>query len=92
MLWCAWQVHLDLKCTATATIPITRRSLNSTSVLRLPTPPLVTHPFAGVGAVDDGDLVVSLGTSGTLFCPSAKPIMDVEGLVAPFCDATGTVL
>lgn len=42
-----------------------------------------------MGAVEDGDLVVSLGTSGTLFCPSEKPIMDVEGRIAPFCDSTG---
>lgn len=41
------------------------------------------------GAVEAGDLVVSLGTSGTLFCPSNTPIMDVEGRIAPFCDATG---
>jgi xylulokinase len=49
------------------------------------------HECAGVGAVEDGDLVVSLGTSGTLFCPSAKPILDVKGRIAPFCDATGVL-
>ena len=42
------------------------------------------------GAVEAGDLVVSLGTSGTLFCPSETPILDVQGRIAPFCDATGT--
>ena len=47
---------------------------------------------AGVGAVEDGELVMSLGTSGTLFCPSSQPVMDVEGRIAPFCDATGATL
>jgi xylulokinase len=46
----------------------------------------------GVGAVEEGDLVVSLGTSGTLFCPSSKPIFDMSGQIAPFCDATGVIL
>jgi xylulokinase len=45
----------------------------------------------GVGAVDDGDLVISLGTSGTLFCPSQAPVLDSEGRIAPFCDATGVL-
>ena len=45
--------------------------------------------YAGVGAVEAGDLVMSLGTSGTLFCPSEEPVMDVEGRIAPFCDAAG---
>lgn len=46
----------------------------------------------GVGAVAEGDLVVSLGTSGTLFCPSDSPVLDTSGQVAPFCDATGVPL
>jgi xylulokinase len=43
----------------------------------------------GAGAVDHGTLVVSLGTSGTLFGPSDRPVLDPAGLIAPFCDATG---
>ena len=43
----------------------------------------------GAGAVDHGTLVVSLGTSGTLFGPSDRPVVDPAGLIAPFCDATG---
>jgi xylulokinase len=43
----------------------------------------------GAGAVDHGSLVVSLGTSGTLFGPSDRPVVDPAGLIAPFCDATG---
>ncbi len=43
----------------------------------------------GAGAVRDGLMVVSLGTSGTLFGYSSKPIVDPTGAVAPFCDSTG---
>ena len=34
-------------------------------------------------------MVVSLGTSGTLFGKSDIPIMDPSGVICPFCDATG---
>ena len=43
----------------------------------------------GVGAVAPGTLVLSLGTSGTLFGPSAAPVVDPAGVVCLFCDATG---
>eukprot|EP00210_Caulerpa_lentillifera_P000837 g810.t1 len=43
----------------------------------------------GSGAVSDGVLVLSLGTSGTLFGCSEKPIFDRDGIICPFCDATG---
>ena len=43
----------------------------------------------GAGAVDHGTLVVSLGTSGTVFGAADGPVIDPEGLVAAFCDATG---
>lgn len=43
----------------------------------------------GSGATEEGVLVLSLGTSGTAFAYSASPLIDSEGLVAPFCDATG---
>lgn len=43
----------------------------------------------GAGAVEAGILVVSLGTSGTLFTRTSEPILDPAGTVAPFCDATG---
>ncbi|KAI8467892.1 MAG: Xylulokinase [Monoraphidium minutum] len=46
----------------------------------------------GSGATADGQLVVSLGTSGTLFGVSASPIIDKSGTIAPFCDATGAWL
>ncbi|RMH04858.1 MAG: xylulokinase [Planctomycetota bacterium] len=46
----------------------------------------------GAGAVREGVLVVSLGTSGTLFARSERPVVDPEGLIAPFCDATGAWL
>jgi sugar (pentulose or hexulose) kinase len=43
----------------------------------------------GAGAVSAGDVVVSLGTSGTVFATSDKPVFDQLGAIAPFCDATG---
>nr|MBC8329061.1 xylulokinase [Planctomycetota bacterium] len=46
----------------------------------------------GAGAVADGVLVMSLGTSGTLFARSPRPVIDPEGQIAPFCDATGAWL
>lgn len=42
----------------------------------------------GVGA-RPGDVVVSLGTSGTVFAVSDSPTADASGLVAGFADATG---
>ena len=43
----------------------------------------------GAGAVVAGDLVVSLGTSGTVFGTADLPVLDPGGTIAPFCDATG---
>ncbi|MFF1383058.1 xylulokinase [Arthrobacter sp. NPDC058288] len=39
-----------------------------------------------------GDVVVSLGTSGTVFAVSEAPAADATGLVAGFADATGNFL
>ncbi|QBI55178.1 xylulokinase [Streptomonospora litoralis] len=39
-----------------------------------------------------GDVVVSLGTSGTAFAVSEKPVADASGLVTGFADATGRFL
>jgi len=43
----------------------------------------------GSGATRPGILVVSIGTSGTAFAYSGRPIIDPEGLIAAFCDSTG---
>ena len=43
----------------------------------------------GSGCVSAGDLVVSLGTSGTVFGTSDVAVSDSTGTIAPFCDATG---
>lgn len=43
----------------------------------------------GSGATRPGICVLSLGTSGTVFTYSDAPILDPEGLIAPFCDSTG---
>lgn len=45
----------------------------------------------GIGAVV-GDLVISLGTSGTVFAVSSSPSHDPSGEVAGFADATGNFL
>lgn len=42
----------------------------------------------GIGAVA-GDVVVSLGTSGTAYAVADHPSADETGFVAGFCDATG---
>ena len=42
--------------------------------------------------VAPGDVVVSLGTSGTAFAGSSLPTSDASGLVAGFADATGNFL
>jgi xylulokinase len=45
----------------------------------------------GVGA-GPGDVVVSIGTSGTVFTPSDRPSADPSGIVAGFADAAGGFL
>jgi xylulokinase len=45
----------------------------------------------GLGAVA-GDVVVSIGTSGTAFAVSEAPTADASGIVAGFADATGRYL
>src|SRR5262245_28134151 len=43
----------------------------------------------GAGATRPGIAVLSLGTSATGFAHSRTPVLDPEGLIAPFCDSTG---
>ena len=43
----------------------------------------------GTGAVRDGFLTMSLGTSGTLFGYSKTPVIDLTGNLAAFCSSTG---
>ncbi|WP_378742037.1 xylulokinase [Nocardia brasiliensis] len=45
----------------------------------------------GLG-IEDGDVVVSLGTSGTVFARTLAPSADATGAVAGFADATGAFL
>src|SRR5690606_11895440 len=45
----------------------------------------------GLGAVP-GDVVVSIGTSGTVFAVSERVVTDASGTVAGFADATGNFL
>jgi xylulokinase len=46
----------------------------------------------GSGATRAGICVLSLGTSGTIFTYSERPVLDPSGLIAPFCDSTGAWL
>lgn len=46
----------------------------------------------GAGATHEGIVVLSLGTSGTVFARSERPLADSDGAVAPFCDALGAWL
>ncbi|MBK8978532.1 MAG: xylulokinase [Planctomycetes bacterium] len=43
----------------------------------------------GAGALREGVAVVSLGTSGTVFCRADAPVCDPAGELAPFCDSAG---
>ncbi len=46
----------------------------------------------GSGATSEGATVISLGTSGTAFAYSTRPIIDPRGEIAAFCDSTGAYL
>ena len=43
----------------------------------------------GTGAVREGIVSMSLGTSGTVYAFSKKPLIDPKGEIAAFCDSTG---
>ena len=43
----------------------------------------------GTGNVHPGIMTASLGTSGTLYAFSEKPVIDPAGEIAAFCDSTG---
>jgi xylulokinase len=43
----------------------------------------------GSGATRPGVVVVSLGTSGTVFTHADVPVIDPAGLIAPFCSSVG---
>ncbi len=45
----------------------------------------------GLGAIE-GDCVVSIGTSGTVFAVTPEPVRDASGTVAGFADASGAFL
>ncbi|AZI59130.1 xylulokinase [Nakamurella antarctica] len=43
-------------------------------------------------SLQDGDVVVSIGTSGTAFCMATQPSADPSGMTSGFADATGNYL
>ncbi|MEQ9460339.1 MAG: FGGY family carbohydrate kinase, partial [Phycisphaeraceae bacterium] len=46
----------------------------------------------GSGATTPGPVVLSLGTSGTVFACADQPVIDPDGLIAPFCSSAGDFL
>ncbi|MBM3972547.1 MAG: xylulokinase [Planctomycetes bacterium] len=46
----------------------------------------------GSGATKQGVVVASLGTSGTVFARTDRPMVDPQGLIAPFCSSDGAWL
>ncbi len=46
----------------------------------------------GTGNVTDGVITASLGTSGTIYTCSSKPIVDKQGELAAFCSSSGSWL
>ncbi len=46
----------------------------------------------GSGATSAGIVVTSLGTSGTIFTRTETPVVDPQGLIAPFCSSDGAWL
>ena len=46
----------------------------------------------GTGNVAPGAVTASLGTSGTIYALSAKPVVDPRGEIAAFCSSTGAWL
>ncbi len=42
----------------------------------------------GTGNIADGVVTASLGTSGTIYAFSSKPVIDPQGEIAAFCDST----
>lgn len=46
----------------------------------------------GSGAICEGVVTTSLGTSGTILTQARKPVVDPRGEIAAFCDSTGAWL
>ncbi|OQX29209.1 MAG: xylulokinase [Spirochaeta sp. LUC14_002_19_P3] len=46
----------------------------------------------GTGTVSDGRITMSMGTSGTLYGCSSKPVIDQNGILAAFCSSTNSWL
>lgn len=70
-----------------------------TPTIRGVQPGLLVGPGAGDNAAaalgldaTEGDVVISIGTSGTVFAVTRKPVTDESGTVAGFADATGYCL
>jgi len=87
----------DLLAAALGHDAILPRVLGATE--SVPGPGFLMGPGAGDNAAaalgldaHPGDVAVSLGTSGTVFAATHKPVADPTGIVAGFADATGGYL
>ncbi|CAN5266019.1 xylulokinase [soil metagenome] len=83
-------------------LPVVLAPTGSRGVV-IPSPGIPSDLVVGAGAGDnaaaalgldakEGDVVVSIGTSGTVFAVTEAPSTDVTGTVAGFADATGRFL
>ncbi|KIH97368.1 xylulose kinase [Streptomonospora alba] len=82
-------------------VPRVARPAENTGPVRAPGMPEIGTVAPGTGdnmaaalglEARPGDVVVSLGTSGTAFAVADKPVADASGLVTGFADATGRFL
>ncbi|GAA4941570.1 xylulokinase [Streptomonospora halophila] len=82
-------------------VPRVARPAENAGAVRVPGLPEIATVAPGTGdnmaaalglEARPGDVVVSLGTSGTAFAVADKPVADASGLVTGFADATGRFL
>ncbi|GAB3455880.1 xylulokinase [Streptomonospora sediminis] len=82
-------------------VPRVARPAENAGAVQVPGLPAIGAVAAGTGdnmaaalglEAQPGDVVVSLGTSGTAFAVAENPVSDASGLVTGFADATGRFL
>ena len=93
------EYHMDLLERAFGRTPMVPRLLGPSQPAGETAAGTVIAPGTGDNAgaalglsLREGDAVVSIGTSGTVFAAAAQPTADASGTVAGFADATGRFL
>ena len=93
------QYRLDLLELALGHVPALPRVCGPAAAVGVTSGGIVLGPGTGDNmgaalglAAIPGDVIVSLGTSGTAFAVSTTPAMDASGFVAGFADASGNFL